>query len=74
MRADSCYTILPTSAILSPPPLSSLPLQDPSLPEDATVLEAVLRSDSTVARAVRRYQTALANSSGEKITKVGGRG
>jgi hypothetical protein len=25
-------------------------LQDPALPEDATVLEAVLRSDSTVAR------------------------
>lgn len=43
--------------------------QDPELPPGRTVLEAVLSSDSDMARAVQQYQKALANASGS-ITKV----
>lgn len=46
--------------------------QDPPLPEGATVLEAVLTSDSAVAKAVQGYEAALRASAvtGGAITKV----
>ncbi|GAX75302.1 hypothetical protein CEUSTIGMA_g2747.t1 [Chlamydomonas eustigma] len=42
--------------------------QDPQLPEEATVLQAVLQSDSAVARAVQAYERALSTADGA-ITK-----
>ena len=50
------------------PPRSYLP-QDPQLPEEATVLQAVLQSDSAAARAVQSYERALATAGGG-VTKV----
>ncbi len=46
--------------------------QDPPLPENATVLEAVLAAESAVGRAVRGYAEALRESEakGGVITKV----
>ncbi|KAL6746405.1 P-loop containing nucleoside triphosphate hydrolase protein [Haematococcus lacustris] len=45
--------------------------QDPPLPQGATVLQAVLQSDSVVARTVQQYQQALAASEAAsgKVTK-----
>ena len=43
--------------------------QDPQLPEEATVLQAVLQSDSAAARAVQSYEKALSTAGGG-VTKV----
>lgn len=48
--------------------------QDPALPQGCTVLQAVLQSDSAVARAVQQYQATLRSSArgGEGANKVRG--
>jgi ATP-binding cassette subfamily F protein uup len=44
-------------------------MQEPVMNETHTVLQAVLQSDSAVARAVQAYQKAVASSSGDAVSK-----
>lgn len=44
-------------------------MQEPKMNESHTVLQAVLQSDSAVAKAVQSYQKAVASSSGDVISK-----